>query len=461
MKNKFRSFEDARKFIHSLQLRGGKDWSKFCKSGKRPIDIPSHPHIVYKKDWISWGDWFGTGRVADQLKKFRTFEEARKFAISLKLKNKNQWADYVKRKNFPNDIPKGPRSVYLKKGWSGWGNFLGTGFISTNERTYRKFSEARKYVHSLSLNSGDEWTKFAKSKEKPVDIPATPENVYKKEWIEWGDWLGTGRTRNHRSFHEARKYVRTLGLTTYDDWWKFSKSVNRPSDIPATPEKVYKKEWKGMGDWLGTFTIPRKDRIYRPFIEARNFARSLNLKGDDDWKEFSKSVNRPSDIPSAPWEKYRNQGWKGMGDFLGTFTIASRNRVFKPFQEARNFAHSLKLEKQFEWKELCKSGKLPNDIPTNPWDTYKNKGWKSVGDWLGTGNVANQWRQYRSLAGMFSGIFPKRFAFFQSSSVFMPYSFTNLRFSSRASLNDKNGLSLSATLPVPNQSPIFFHPLFL
>jgi len=251
--------------------------------------------------------------------KFRSFEDARKFAKSLKLKNKNQWADYVKTKKVPIDIPKAPRGAYLKKGWQGWGDWLGTGTVASFNRQYKSFHDARKYVHTLGLKSGTQWGEYSKSDKKPADIPATPAQVYKKEWKEWGDWLGTGRTRNHRSFHEARKYVRSLGLTGYDDWWKFSKSVNRPSDIPATPDKVYKKEWKGMGDWLGTFTIPRKDRTYRSFIEAREFVRSLNLKGDDDWKRFSKSVNRPSDIPSAPWEKYRNQGWKGMGDFFRNF----------------------------------------------------------------------------------------------------------------------------------------------
>lgn len=329
--------------------------------------------------------------------KFRNFKDAQKFAISLKLKNKNQWADYVKINKIPNDIPKAPRSVYLKKGWKGWGDWLGTGTIASFNRQYKSFHDARKYVHTLGLKSGDQWGEYSKSDKKPADIPATPAQVYKKEWKEWGDWLGTGRTRNHRSFHEARKYVRTLGLTKYDDWWKFSRSVTRPSDIPATPEKVYKKEWKGMGDWLGTFTIPRKDRIYRPFIEARNFVRSLNLKGDEDWGKFSKSGKRPSDIPSAPWEKYRNQGWVSMGDWLGTFSIASKNRVFKSFREARNFVRSLKLEKQFDWKELCKSGKLPIDIPTNPWEVYKNQGWKNMGDWLGTGRIANRnkvWRNF-------------------------------------------------------------------
>ena len=51
-----------------------------------------------------------------------------------------------------------------------------------------------------------------------------------------------------------------------------------------------------------------------------------------------------------------------------------------------------------EWKQYCKSGKNPNDIPREPRYVYKSKGWKGMGDWLGTGYVATFRRQYLSFA---------------------------------------------------------------
>jgi len=36
-----------------------------------------------------------------------------------------------------------------------------------------------------------------------------------------------------------------------------------------------------------------------------------------------------------------------------------------------------------EWREYCKSGKKPINIPASPDKTYKNKGWISWGDFLG------------------------------------------------------------------------------
>jgi len=68
---------------------------------------------------------------------------------------------------------------------------------------------------------------------------------------------------------------------------------------------------------------------------------------------------------------------------LGTGTIANRFRKFRPFEEARAFVHTLNLKGQTEWREYCKSGKKPDDIPSAPQSTYKNEGWISLGDWLG------------------------------------------------------------------------------
>src|SRR5262249_1044474 len=49
-----------------------------------------------------------------------------------------------------------------------------------------------------------------------------------------------------------------------------------------------------------------------------------------------------------------------------------------------------------EWIQYYKSADRPPDIPTNPDKIYDNDGWISYGDWLGTGRVAPQLREYRA-----------------------------------------------------------------
>ena len=46
-------------------------------------------------------------------------------------------------------------------------------------------------------------------------------------------------------------------------------------------------------------------------------------------------------------------------------------KLFKDFESARDFVRKLKLKSKEEWIEYCKSGKKPDDIPSDPWDVYK------------------------------------------------------------------------------------------
>jgi len=72
------------------------------------------------------------------------------------------------------------------------------------------------------------------------------------------------------------------------------------------------------GDWLGTGTVAARLREYRPFKKARAFVRSLNLKNRDEWRTYVKSGKLPVDIPATPNQVYKDKGWAGMGDWLGT-----------------------------------------------------------------------------------------------------------------------------------------------
>ena len=63
-------------------------------------------------------------------------------------------------------------------------------------------------------------------------------------------------------------------------------------------------------------------QVWKPFEEAREFARSLNLKNYREWYQYAKTDERPNDIPSNPFEAYKNDGWKGYPDWLGNEELA-------------------------------------------------------------------------------------------------------------------------------------------
>jgi hypothetical protein len=179
--------------------------------------------------------------------RYRPFEEAREYARSPELKSSTVWVKWCKGNDKPKDIPASPYTVYPE--WAGWADWLGTRQWGGG---WRPFEEARDYARSLGFKSVDEWRAWVQTDARPKDIPAIPSRMYKDEWQGWTDWLDSQRHR-YRSFEEARKYVRSLGLRSQGEWFEWARSGDKPSDIPAKPDntKIYESEWQGYADWLG------------------------------------------------------------------------------------------------------------------------------------------------------------------------------------------------------------------
>jgi len=143
---------------------------------------------------------------------------------------------------------------------------------------WRSFDEARKFVQTLGLKSGNEWRDYCKSGKKPDGIPSHAPTYYKnKGWISWGDFLGTGfinyKDRDYLSFQEARKFVHNLGLKSSDEWKVYCTSGKKPENIPSNPFKIY-QEWEKYSDWLG---YKPGVRFRKKKIEFKKFSMTRNL----------------------------------------------------------------------------------------------------------------------------------------------------------------------------------------
>jgi hypothetical protein len=146
----------------------------------------------------------------------------------------------------------------------------------------------------------------------------------------------------------------------------------------ATKKKTASKKSRGQRG------VGKKSSNFLPFKEARTIVRALKLRGARAWWCWSKEY-RPSNIPSTPDVTYRDMGWKGMQDWLGTDTISTKanNRNFLPFEKARAFVRKQKLKGKKDWREWSRL-KRPATIPSTPQRTYSEQGWIGMADWLGT-----------------------------------------------------------------------------
>jgi len=120
---------------------------------------------------------------------WRPFEEARAYVRSLNLKSNTEWLKFTKgeltqKGILPADIPVTPERTYKNDGWFSLGDWLGTGRVANSKRAFRSFIEARNYVHSLDLKTGNEWIQFCSGKfaakgTLPSDIPINPAKIYR------------------------------------------------------------------------------------------------------------------------------------------------------------------------------------------------------------------------------------------------------------------------------------------
>jgi hypothetical protein len=283
---------------------------------------------------------------------------------------------------------------------------------------WEKFEKAREFARSLELADEHEWQVLVRKRGviKP-GIPFDPDQVYKHlGWKSWEDWLGI-ESINERSnkisvdtelpvartlwdsqekirwlpFKEARHAARELGFEYEEEWevyveGKFPGRKPLPDNIPPNPQSAYRFDgWKGWKDWL---VAPEKQIEYTNFYKARDFARSLKIREQGEWREFLQ--NNPAllnefemILPVRPHLEYKDKGWKSWEDWLGS------GINYHDFKTTRQFVHSLKLNNKNDWRRYC-AGQMAGkpvrteNIYTFPGIAFKNEGWKGWKDWLGT-----------------------------------------------------------------------------
>ena len=185
IKKKFLSFSEAKKLIQEKGIKHN-TWSIFDKLAH---NIPSLPYEYYKKDWISWTDWFG-----NESYELLTYEEAVKFLKPLKCISQR---DYLKKAQEYPCLPKNPYNSF-KHQWNGWNEYLGTNNINTNyiSNNYISYEKAQEYVKKNNITSSSEYKIWFKENKDEMGfligdkyLPSQPSSIY-EEWESWIDFLG-------------------------------------------------------------------------------------------------------------------------------------------------------------------------------------------------------------------------------------------------------------------------------
>ena len=132
-----------------------------------------------------------------------------------------------------------------------------------------------------------------------------------------------------------------------------------------------------------------------PIEEVKEWVyENLKPKSKSDWYRIIKGVELPDFIPRDPYEVYVNKGWISWGDYLGTGNIFDNKVNYLTYDKAKLIIKDVGIKTQKEHIKLTKEGKIPENIPNRPERYYKKRGWVSWGDYLGTGNISNQYKEF-------------------------------------------------------------------
>ena len=396
-KRKQMSFESAKTFIQKKAFKTVQEFHKWSQSGQRPKNFPSSPNIFYKDQWTSWGEFLGTGNIANQNREWMSYQEAKTFIQKQAFKTVQEFRKWSSSGQRPTNFPSTPNDVY-KDQWVSWDYFLSTGNIANRNKKWMSYQEARTFIQKQAFKTVQEFRKWSSSGQKPENFPSHPNSAYKDQWTDWGDFLGTGTIAHNNkewmSYQEAKTFIQNLIITSKEQFQKWSKSGQKPENFPSHPDRTYKDQWTSWGDFLSTGTIAHKNKEWMSYQEAKTFIQTQGIQTSREFRKWIQSDQRPENFPSTPYKVYRSQ-WTGWGDFLGTRNTANRKQEWMSYQEARTFIQNQGIQTSTEFHKWSASDQRPENFPSTPNVTYKDQ-WTSWSDFLGTENISTKSRNRMS-----------------------------------------------------------------
>ena len=207
-----------------------------------PIDVFDHVNNIGKESdlYASTNIAALRKRLSVNYKSWPEFEVARDVARRAKYKNKREYQEKCKELG----LPPRPHFTYALQGFVNYGDFLGTGRISTHSMTWPSFTDAKKLVRDAKVKDMRDYQK----KKNKLSLPTGPQDIYKHLWTNWYDFLGTHKYSKYPLYSEAVNIVRDLGIKVSTDYDKIRKENN----LPSSPSRVYGEDWKGWKEFLGT-----------------------------------------------------------------------------------------------------------------------------------------------------------------------------------------------------------------
>lgn len=355
-KDKFWSYNRSKKYIRKLGLKGQTEWDKYKADLKRPPYIPSNPWKYYKnKGWVSWMDWLGTKNHRPNERKYKVNDNFFK-----------KWS---------------PNMAYILGFWFTDGNMddvRNIFNISQHKKDKYLLKAILKEMNSnnpLRLNRNN-YSFAIRSKEIVTDIkklggiprksltvkfPKIPQR-YLSDFIR-GLWDGDGSISHVKKLnHYTSSFSCGSKIFIYKVLCVLRKNIK---DLRGNIYIDFRKKGKKMP--------------LHGFLKKDSVTYTLHF-GVNDTKRLRDFIYKNLDKNNTILKMKRKYNKFVNG---GKINICSKDKKYLKFKDARKYIRVLKLSGVNDWKEYCKGGNKSENIPSDVYNVYKDRGWTNWHDFLG------------------------------------------------------------------------------
>lgn len=181
--------------------------------------------------------------------------EAMQYASDNNIKSMRAWFAFHNLRNGgsfrPQNIPGDPSKFYGKTGeWQGWPEFLGTEQKPTKTLTaeFVDLESCKEWFLANKISSVLMFRTFCKVKQRPSSIPAAPDKVY---GVKFSELLAPKKER-YLSFEKSKEKIAPMGFQNYLEFRQGRRdNMDILHDVPCNPDNIYSDSWVNWADFLG------------------------------------------------------------------------------------------------------------------------------------------------------------------------------------------------------------------
>ncbi|MCY4513499.1 MAG: hypothetical protein OXB86_07405, partial [Bdellovibrionales bacterium] len=194
-------------------------------------------------------------------------------------------------------------------------------------------------------------------------------------------WVYPGQTSSEVLFLLNPDFKIETEIGKVFAWSEIKKKIS--SSSRHFEEKMIDLGWQGQSSKTrndlakkGAVFI-KQETHFLSYKRALQKVQSFGLRSNTEYQVWQK--DHP-DMPGNPEEFFRDKGWTNWYDFLGKVKPPTKSKTKLLFEEAQQKVQSFGLRSRAEYRVWQKDHP---DMPGNPEEFYRDKGWTNWYDFLG------------------------------------------------------------------------------